>query len=579
MVHFGNQEYHGLSTDIKPVPADTAVGATYEETDTGILSINNGSTWNFLRGPPTNIGPERWYIYRTGSGTTGPYKAFNKRTGVVVYSGSSLDAVLDPVLVNIEAGDQGSVTTFVSSGGHVYIDGTDVYYDVSAGFDGFTIPQYTLIEGPHNARIRVPNAYTGYVFRIPSWRQINSTKYTSSTQACHIKGMSLHEDGTPVKDWTGILLEAWAEDSGTNPNAGGIAGCSVIGTRINNAKVGLKLQQLNILGWVTTCYFEKMYVTGPKWAGVEQVLLANPTNTFNNNVYRDIAIQSASATSPQTGKTPVYGFRNAGHERCVYDNCMVWDVGDGQIKCQFDATTSGGLPVTKNNVIIGGILADSTVAPGGTFSASNILVVNGYYSASDPYPAQYVDGPNTAIFGDYIVGNQFSKIYVPATGGLGGTGLLSVEGRSTTANLVFELMNGSDSVATIQSLYNKTRSERFSINRGTASTVLEQIKQTAGGTLRPIIFRMNDVGGGTGTFQSFQINTNGDIQITDARNIILATGTGTKIGTATTQKLGFFNKTPIAQPAAITSPDTSGAQLKTAVDAIRAALTALGLTA
>lgn len=34
-------------------------------------------------------------------------------------------------------------------------------------------------------------------------------------------------------------------------------------------------------------------------------------------------------------------------------------------------------------------------------------------------------------------------------------------------------------------------------------------------------------------------------------NIILATSTGTKIGTATTQLLGFYNKTPVDQPAAV----------------------------
>lgn len=43
-----------------------------------------------------------------------------------------------------------------------------------------------------------------------------------------------------------------------------------------------------------------------------------------------------------------------------------------------------------------------------------------------------------------------------------------------------------------------------------------------------------------------------DIQVADAKNIILGTTTGTKIGTATTQKLGFFGKTPVVQPAAYT---------------------------
>jgi len=40
----------------------------------------------------------------------------------------------------------------------------------------------------------------------------------------------------------------------------------------------------------------------------------------------------------------------------------------------------------------------------------------------------------------------------------------------------------------------------------------------------------------------------GNKSLADASNIVLGTGTGSKIGTATTQKLGFYNATPIVQP-------------------------------
>ena len=45
------------------------------------------------------------------------------------------------------------------------------------------------------------------------------------------------------------------------------------------------------------------------------------------------------------------------------------------------------------------------------------------------------------------------------------------------------------------------------------------------------------------------ITANNGITIADAKNVALNTTTGTKIGTATTQKLGFFNATPVVQPA------------------------------
>lgn len=51
---------------------------------------------------------------------------------------------------------------------------------------------------------------------------------------------------------------------------------------------------------------------------------------------------------------------------------------------------------------------------------------------------------------------------------------------------------------------------------------------------------------GVGTADS---PTFGGLTIADAGNIVLATGTGTKIGTATGQKLGFYNATPVIQQA------------------------------
>jgi hypothetical protein len=46
------------------------------------------------------------------------------------------------------------------------------------------------------------------------------------------------------------------------------------------------------------------------------------------------------------------------------------------------------------------------------------------------------------------------------------------------------------------------------------------------------------------------------LTMTDAKNIAVSATTGTKIGTATTQKLGFFNAAPVAQQA--TTGTTTG---------------------
>jgi hypothetical protein len=58
------------------------------------------------------------------------------------------------------------------------------------------------------------------------------------------------------------------------------------------------------------------------------------------------------------------------------------------------------------------------------------------------------------------------------------------------------------------------------------------------------------------TTLSSTLAANGNITIGNGINVILNTSTGTKIGTATNQKLGFFNVTPIVQYA--TTGTTTG---------------------
>ncbi len=99
----------------------------------------------------------------------------------------------------------------------------------------------------------------------------------------------------------------------------------------------------------------------------------------------------------------------------------------------------------------------------------------------------------------------------------------------------------------------------------------------------PHLFTLPDSSGEITVNDATQTISNKTLETTtmsDAANIVLNTTTGTKIGTGTTQKLGFFNATPIVQPAA--NADTSGAtlgQLETEVNELKATLRSLGLIA
>ncbi len=59
------------------------------------------------------------------------------------------------------------------------------------------------------------------------------------------------------------------------------------------------------------------------------------------------------------------------------------------------------------------------------------------------------------------------------------------------------------------------------------------------------------------------IGTN--VTMADAKNVVINATTGTKFGTATTAKIGFFNATPVTQPAANADVSTGAAGGTTAV--------------
>lgn len=99
------------------------------------------------------------------------------------------------------------------------------------------------------------------------------------------------------------------------------------------------------------------------------------------------------------------------------------------------------------------------------------------------------------------------------------------------------------------------------------------ISQTGGNY---IVLSNSGISGGDKTFtfpnaNSLLIgNDNTDVTLADGKDFAVGSSAGTKIGTATTQKIGFFNATPIAQKAA--NADTSGAtlgQLETEVNELK----------
>jgi hypothetical protein len=84
--------------------------------------------------------------------------------------------------------------------------------------------------------------------------------------------------------------------------------------------------------------------------------------------------------------------------------------------------------------------------------------------------------------------------------------------------------------------------------------------------------------GASSPTEALRISSTRVISVADAGNIAFGTTTGTKIGTGTTQKIGFYNATPVVQPTAVADA-TDAASVITQLNALLTRMRNLGLIA
>jgi hypothetical protein len=212
-------------------------------------------------------------------------------------------------------------------------------------------------------------------------------------------------------------------------------------------------------------------------------------------------------------------------------------------------TASGG---TTNNAL--NITAGNSLFPNGSASAPSI---------------QFGSDTDCGIY--YIGTNNFGF----ATGGtlrwhISSSGHLFSGSGNYDYNISASLIKGSSgSVSTPTFTFGSSGDE----NTGMYRVGEDQIGFTAGGTLRVTVSTTgvtiaNALAVTGATTLTGLLTANGGITLGDAQNIAFNTTTGTKIGAATTQKLSFWNATPIVQPTTAVSSATvaspgGGTNLKT----------------
>ena len=86
-------------------------------------------------------------------------------------------------------------------------------------------------------------------------------------------------------------------------------------------------------------------------------------------------------------------------------------------------------------------------------------------------------------------------------------------------------------------------------------------------------------GGFTGNITlNGNVTISGLVSLPNSSNVQLGTGAGTKIGTATTQKIGFYNATPVVQPTAV-ADSTDAPSVITQLNLLLGHMRTLGLIA
>jgi hypothetical protein len=201
----------------------------------------------------------------------------------------------------------------------------------------------------------------------------------------------------------------------------------------------------------------------------------------------------------------------------------------------------------SNNIQFGGGIDLGNQAITGVYSIAQFTSSNwsfnnvgvGYVGST--FSIGTTSAPNTLSFGN--AGNNSIGIVATASGTVGRS--LTIAAGSTVANT--NIAGGS-----------LTLKAGLASGTGTSNIVFQTGQSAASGVLQTLTTRLT-------------INNAGDFTFADGVDFIVGSTNGTKFGTATTQKIGFYNATPIVRPSAYT-------QTFATADKTMAARTAAALT-
>jgi hypothetical protein len=342
-------------------------------------------------------------------------------------------------------------------------------------------------------------------------------------------------------------------NSGTPANAGGLT----IGAYWNNADVNQR-----------TAYIQSSQ--GLDAGSTARALLLNPSGgnvgigTTSPSALLDI--QGSQPTIKVLG-TNLYGaasslelWGSAGGAN--YKSAVIQGINYGQLNLQ----TPSGVGVNSFITLATGATEAARIDSSGRLligtSTARANFLNSTSSPNVQIEGAGADGGSLALVTSFNSGNSSTRTSVLQLGRAGSTSLGSntiVAANNFLGSVIFSGNDGSEFVS--------------------AASIDGQVDGTPGANDMPgrLVFSVTADGAASPT-EALRISNDRSITVSDGGNVVLGTTTGTKIGTATTQKLGFYNATPVVQPTAVADA-TDAATALTQFNDLLAKLRTLGIIA
>ena len=327
----------------------------------------------------------------------------------------------------------------------------------------------------------------------------SAATYTNTTTAAGgtVTHTAIHAFATPVLDSTNSITSTSASTLyiANAPTAGA-------NTTIGNSYALYVAAGKNYMG-------DSLWIGGTSSTAAKLMLQGNvSTDAWTTN---GVALKISAATYTDTSSTGTVA--GAAISTLGTPNLAASDVG-GVTYTDAATLRIGGAPVAYTNVTI-----------------------------TNPW-ALWVDGGDVRFDSGLSIGASTSAVLGNPGGGqiqaTSSSGSVLTLGRYDTA------VGASDLIGGLQFYANDTSTT----TNNYAAAIKVYATNTIATDINPgtMIFYTTPTDVGGALTESYRILNTQDLQLADGTDLVFNATTGTKIGTATTQKLGFFNATPIVQP-------------------------------